>query len=149
MKIALLTAAVLVLSTGLAAQDWSEPVSATIQVTATVVPTLGGTLLEEPVQLASLDGYVGLQSMPSTADPEGALIRHSLKIQFPSLSSVLVSVESDAGVVEYLPLAECHIIDVDADSKGPGAMEIDIGDLAFDLAVSGGDCIVTLIYSEN
>ena len=61
MKIALFMAAMLLsLSAGVSAQDWSDPVSASIQVTATVVPTLGGQFSEEPIQLASIDDVVGL-----------------------------------------------------------------------------------------
>ena len=66
MKIALFVAvaiALLVVSAG--AQTYSSQASATIQATATVVPAMGGSYEEEPVQVASL-GDVGLSGVTTT-----------------------------------------------------------------------------------
>lgn len=142
MKIALLLAAamVLLLSTSLVAQDWSDPVSASIKVTATVVPTLGGSFSQEPVQFASLDDGVGLSE---------AYTRYRLHVQFPSLSSVIVSVESCSGARENMSLLPSHSDGIEADLTRPGAVFVDLNALLSGLNASDGECIVTLIYSEN
>jgi hypothetical protein len=128
----------------------SEPASATIKATATVVPSLGGSAVEGN-WLSSSSGETA-PIPPAESCGARALSLHRLLIRFPSMGSVAVSVESASGRSDILSLngwGETASVNSELTALQPGAMMMDLTRIPNALTGSDSTCIVTLIYTEN
>ena len=149
MRFALLVPAALALiASSPVAQTYTDQASASIQATATVVQTLGVTSPEDNFLRADGNPDAGVIDV-AVNDPANILSMHRMLVRYPSLGSVVVSIESDSDDTETFALAQWHDSGGEADLLHPGAILLDLNDVSREVAVDGSDCVVTLIYSEN
>lgn len=148
MRISLVVSVALALAVGsLAAQTYTDQASATIQVTATVVPSLGVTSPDDNLLYSNAAHNPGVIDVAVNKTGTEALSMHRMLVRYPSLGSVVVSIESDSKAAESFALARWH--QDEPDLSRPGAVVLDLEDIDRELTANGSDIILTLIYSEN
>jgi len=111
------------------AQTFGGQASAKIQATATVVPSLGMTAPEDNEVSLSAGQAFGVRDIDKLASGHDALSIHRLLVRFPSLSSTLVTVESDTKSIDRFSLADWSEQSRERSSgeiTGPGAMLVDL-----------------------
>jgi hypothetical protein len=150
-KICLRLLAAMAVTVGVASGEMvSEPASASIKVTATVVPSLGGSAVEG--NWLSTSSAETTPILPAESCGAKALSHHRLLIRFPAVSSVAVSVESASGRSDYLSLDDwggTASVNSELPALQPGALLVDLKRIPNTVTESDSTCTVTLIYTEN
>ena len=143
LKTILFISAVVIPAAEIAAETQQSTASATIQVTATVVPAVGihapddVLLVSTPGQAKALGLYEPNRSTESSAPPQ------QLVMHYPS-SGILLSVDNGSTDRERLSFE-----DSPGDSEGPGTRLVDLEHLCQSVAGESGDIVLTIIYTEN
>lgn len=150
----LLSAAVLTVmsaSVGLA-ESHCQTASGSIRAVATVVAPLGVTSPEDNRVTMSSKNSFGLRDISRQSQGVYALSLHRMLIRYPSVGSVMVSIEAEPGTLDSFPLTQLTTIGSCMAGSGPshpGAVIVDLSQHFNCVTDPESECVITLIYTEN
>ena len=123
-----------------------------IRAMATVVPPLGVTSPEDNRVMTSPLTSLGVRDINSRSQGAQALSLHRLLVRYPSVGSVIVSVQAESRTLDSFSLqqlTESENNDARSEPSGPGAVIIDLSEQFECVTDPDSDCVITLIYTEN